>query len=327
MLNIYPLKKIHTPLADDRSEILENIELSLKSNDFINLNCSMDDANALVIQEKFSYKNFRYIRNLKNDPVFKKHANKIFTINTDDCATGLIKGLYTSLPRRRYNRRFHSIVPFDYFPNELILSKEPKVKPDFLASWRGNPKSNKIRNKIIKLLGNDMTFDVQSTNSWFNHNVEEKRTYKNSLSHAKFSLCPAGWAPVTFRIYESMALGKCPVIIADEFVPPDGPDWKTFSVFVAEDKISNLKQILKKLEFSYDDLGEKAYQTWEKFFSPSNIYSYSATQLINLIQMSESPDVRSEFKRWDSYQMYLNNNWTIPQRILNKVKKYTSNLI
>jgi hypothetical protein len=321
MTNIFMLTNNHTPLADDKSEILENIEPIPKSNNSINLNCTMDDANAIIIQEKISFKNFRYIPSLKNDPIFKKYANKIFTINSDDCATGLIKGLYTSLPKKRYNPEIHSVIPYSNLPNELTLIKESEIKPKFLASWRGNPKSNKIRNKIIKLFNTETTFDIQSTNSWFNHNTEEKQLYKNSLNNAKFSLCPAGWAPVTFRIYESMAAGKCPVIIADQFVPPAGPDWETFSVFIPENNVNNLKQILEKLEFLYDDLGEKAHKNWKKFFSPSNVYNYYTTQLIKLIQTSVLSTVQSEFQRWDSYHMHFNNNWTVPQRFINKLKK------
>ncbi|HEY2583743.1 MAG TPA: exostosin family protein [Mucilaginibacter sp.] len=321
MINIFPLKEIHTPLADEKSEILEKIESALKSNGSANLNCSIDDADALIIQEKFSYKNFLYIKRLKNDPIFKKHANKIFTINTDDCATGLLKGLYTSLPKKRFDSKRHSIVPFDYFPNELILNTEPKIIPYFLAGWRGNPVSNKIRNKIIKLFSKEANFDINSTGSWFNHSFEEKQVYKNCLNRSKFTLCPSGWAPVTFRIYESMALARCPVIIADQFVPPAGPDWDTFSIFIPEKKINHLKIILEKKEPLYEELGNRAYQNWEMFFSPSNIYNYCSGQLLKLIQMSQSLSVESEFRRWDSYQMHSSNNWTIPQRVFNKLNK------
>src|SRR6185312_2738070 len=130
---------------------------------------------------------------------------------------------YTSLPKNRYNPEIHSILPYLSLPNELILDKESKIAPTFLATWRGNTKSNRIRKKVSKLYSDDPAFDIQSTKSWFNHSFEEKLLYKNSLINAKFSLCPAGWAPVTFRIYESMAAGRCPVIIADQFVPPTGP--------------------------------------------------------------------------------------------------------
>lgn len=321
MINIFLLKKKHTPLADDKSEILENIESGIKSSDLINLNCSMDDADAIVIQEERSFKDFRYKGLLKNDSVFKRYANKIFTINTDDCATGLLRGLYTCIPKKRFNPDLHSVVPYSSLNNDLILKERPKITPNYLAAWRGNPKSNKIRKKLIKLYCNEVVFDIQSTNSWFDHNQEEKEIYKNSLINAKFSLCPAGWAPVTFRIYESMALGKCPVIIADQFVPPEGPDWKSFSIFVPEDKIDNLKQTLEKKESSYLDLGEKAYQNWENFFSPSKVCNYYTTQLIDLIQASKLSSVQSEFKRWDSYAMSFNNQWTIPQRLLNRVKR------
>ncbi len=321
MINVFVLKKEHTVLADEKSEILENIELILKSNSSVNLNCSMDEADALIIQEEFSFKNFRYVRSLKNDPVFRKYANKIFTINTDDCATGLVKGFYTSLPKKRYDPKVHLILPYLWMPNELILNKEQEVTPAYLATWRGNSKSNRIRNKIVKLFSNVAAFDIHPTKSWFNHSVEEKQLYKNSLMNAKFSLCPGGWAPVTFRIYESMAVGRCPVILADQFVPPVGPDWESFSIFVSENKVSQLKEIIQEKEHLYQELGEKAYQAWLTFFSPSNVYSHYSQTLVDLIESTNLSNVRSEFERWESFSMYVNNSWTIPQRLMNKIKK------
>ena len=327
MLDIFLLKNSHTPLADEKSEILESIALHAKSNGLINFDCSMEEADAMIIQEKHSFKNFRYIRNLKNDPVFQKYAYKIFTINKDPCATGLIKGLYYSLPKRRYNPDLYAIVPYFSLYNELVLQHTPQIAPNFLACWRGNTKSNKIRETLVKLFYNDPDFDIQTTTSWYDHNIAEKELYKKSLLNAKFSLCPAGWAANSYRIYESMAVGKCPVIIADEYVPPSGPDWTTFSIVVPENKIKYLHQILTKREANYERLGEKAYQAWENFFSPQNVCGYYTTQLINLIEASAPSTVRDEFKRWGSFSMFYNNNWTIPQRALNKMNKKINLLV
>lgn len=322
MKNIFLLTKKDTPLAEDKSEIIEGMRVALQSNSSINLNCTIETADVLLLQEPFSYKDFRYIATLKNDPVFKKYAHEIFTVNFDDCATGLVKGLYTSLPKKRFDEKLHAILPYHFSPNELIRKQSSEVpEPQFLASWRGNPKSNAVRKKMIRLFKDDKNFNIQSTNSWLDHKIDEKQVYLDSMIDAKFALCPAGFAPVSFRIYEAMVLGKCPVIIAEQFVPPPGPDWDSFAIFIPERKIGSLKSILKEKEPQYKELGEKASEAYEAFFIKPKVFDYFVEQLLKLIETSEESTVEDEFKRWDSFSMHVTNNWTFAQRAIGKIKK------
>lgn len=319
-LNIFLLTNNHTPLADEHSEILENIASYAISNNLINFDCTMDEADAIVIEEKYSFKNFRYIRQLKTDPIFKQYADKIFTINKDTHATGLIKGLYYSLPKKRFNPEKFAIVPYFTSYNELILTEKAEITPYYSACWMGNTRSNVIRKKIVMLYENDRDFNIKTTTSWYDHSIDEKKRYIDYLQNAKFSLCPAGWVPNSHRIYESMALRRCPVIIADQYVPPSGPEWESLALFISEKKLSSIKKILDSRQADFEKLGENAYRAWEKFFSPQSVCKYYVNQLINIIEISKPSSVKAEFKRWDSFQMYYYNNWTIPQRIINKVR-------
>jgi len=49
------------------------------------------------------------------------------------------------------------------------------------------------------------------------------RRYNEVLSDSVFSLCPEGAGPNTLRIWESLATGAIPVIIADDWIPPTVP--------------------------------------------------------------------------------------------------------
>ena len=49
------------------------------------------------------------------------------------------------------------------------------------------------------------------------------RRYNEVLSDSVFSLCPEGAGPNTLRIWESLATGAIPVIIADDWLPPTVP--------------------------------------------------------------------------------------------------------
>ena len=137
---------------------------------------------------------------------------------------------------------------------------------------------------------------------------------------AKFSLCPAGWAPSSFRIYESMALGRCPVIIADDFTPPEGPNWNDFALFFPQKKLRDLHPFLKEHESIANEMGNKAREAWENHFSAEILPDYYADSLMKLIRASAGGTHEAEIKRWNSLRFKWSNKWTFPQRITNKIQ-------
>lgn len=315
-------------LADETSLTLIRTKESILKMPGIEEVFDPEKANAIIIQEKNSFKNFRYISNLYKDPLVSMYAYKVYTINDDDCATGLLKGLYTSLPKHRFNKDLHVSVPYMQFPNELVFTISPNLKPEHLATWRGNTKSNKLRFKLIDSLRDKPEVVVQQTDSWLNHKQNEKTAYVELIQKAQFSLCPAGWAPVSFRIYETMALGRCPVILADDFVPPFGPKWSDFALFFPEKNVENLYEFLYANKDRHLELGCNAYLNWKHFFSAEKIGDYYASGLLSLInnntklgnnKINKSNEL--EFKRWNSVRLHWSNEWTIPQRVMNKAKR------
>ncbi|AKD03978.1 hypothetical protein PKOR_13810 [Pontibacter korlensis] len=311
-------------LADKSSTILQRVREELLNIETVQEVSSPDLADAIVIQEKSSYKDFRYIFELLKDPLISKYRNKIFTINRDDCATGLLRGLYTSIPKSRFNASFHVAVPFMVFPNNSVfLEKHENIFPTYLASWRGNIRSNKIRRQIIDLFQYKQDFCIETTESWMNHKQDEKEYYIHLILNAKFSLCPAGWAPVSFRIYESMALSRCPVILADGFMPPSGPNWNEFALFFPQKQVTELHSYLLRHEQLHDQLGKQAFIAWKSFFCPEVIGKYYAESLMTLIRDTPATSNENEVKRWRSFSLYWSNNWTIPQRFLHKARKLT----
>ena len=284
---------------------------------------SPDVADAIILHEEFSFKEWRYVPRLIEDPIVGRYPNKVYTINTDDAANGLLRGVYTSLPKGRYNAQYHGIVPYAAFPNQAVLERrgEPRPEPKYLGTWRGNTKSNKrLRNHFYQVCNSSPLFLVETTQSWLNHDGNEKQHYVDVLVSGRFSLCPAGWAAVSFRIYESMALGICPVIIADEFVPPHGPNWPDFSIRVPEADVSNLAVILEGFSDSYLEMGKMAKQAWEQYFSPERVNKYYADALLNCIRTGlNTGSSAKEIARWRSFMTYWSNHWTLPQRFMVKV--------
>ena len=49
---------------------------------------------------------------------------------------------------------------------------------------------------------------------------EQFNSYKDLISESYFSLCPRGYGPTSFRLYESISLGTVPIYISDDFSYP-----------------------------------------------------------------------------------------------------------
>jgi len=321
-MNLFFATKKNSSLSDDLSLTLQRVKEALLSNYSIKETFDPEVADAIILQEQNSFKNFNYVELMMRDELLSKYAHKVFTINDDDCATGLLRGLYTSLPRFRFNPSLHVAVPYMHYPNEYVFSNfGDQIKPCYLASWRGNTKSNSIRRKLVNQLDLKAGILLEQTDSWLNHDSLEKIAYVTVIKNAKFSLCPAGWAPVSFRIYESMALGRCPVIIADQYVRPIGPSWNKCALFFRERDLDCLDSFLRINESDYEKLGSNAFVEWERHFSPNKIAGYYANSLYTLIANSQNLNLEKEMHRWKSLQVFWNNNWTLPQRMINKAKR------
>jgi hypothetical protein len=326
-MKLFFADKSASVLADDQSVVLNRTRVALLATGDVKEVFSPDVADAIIIQEKNSFKNFRYVNELLKDPLVSKYASKFFTINDDDCATGLLKGLYTSLPAFRFDKNIHVAVPYMQFPNEMVFLNNHSTddKPEVIATWRGNTKSNRLRTRMIDLLGSKPDVILQTTDSWLNHSDHEKTDYVNLIKNGCLSLCPSGWAPVSYRIYESMALGRCPVILADAFIPPLGPDWNSFALFYPEAKIQNLYEFLKANSGNYMNLGLTAKKSWETYFSSDKIAEYYSASLLSVLKSAPTMSNKEEFKRWNSIRLRWSNEWTIPQRLMNKARRVAAN--
>lgn len=122
-MKIYYVLGSMSELADPESKVLQSVKQEFLLFPTVEEATSLNSADVILIQEKVSFKNFRYINELLADPLIAKYYHKIFTINSDDCATGLLRGVYTSLPKSRFNPKLCTPVPYFDYPNELVFSK------------------------------------------------------------------------------------------------------------------------------------------------------------------------------------------------------------
>jgi hypothetical protein len=138
---------------------------------------------------------------------------------------------------------------------------------------------------------------------------------------AKFSLCPVGLAPVSFRIFESMALGRAPVLIADDYVYPRGPEWAAFSMAVPEREVTQLGERLARREAEAELMGRNARAAWERYFARDAICGFLLGELERLVSSGSRATREQEIGRWRSWRVWQANGWTLPQRVWRRLKR------
>ncbi|KAK0570744.1 hypothetical protein LWI29_005742 [Acer saccharum] len=76
--------------------------------------------------------------------------------------------------------------------------------------------------------------------------VKGNKNYIQHMKSSKYCICPKGFEVNSPRVVEAIFYECVPVIISDNFVPPffEILNWESFSIFVAEKDIPNLKNIL-----------------------------------------------------------------------------------
>src|SRR5258706_12122572 len=77
-------------------------------------------------------------------------------------------------------------------------------------------------------------FNIYDGGDEAEHAARRMREYVETLKESKFVLCPRGLGTSSIRLYETLALGRVPVILSDKWVAPEGPDWAAFSLPVEE---------------------------------------------------------------------------------------------
>jgi len=133
-------------------------------------------------------------------------------------------------------------IPIPLLSDELKFNI-PKNKK-FLASFVGNLETNNIRKKMFEKLKTIDGFIINKPYKYFNQYF-----YKKKMLNAYFALCPRGYGPATFRLYEALQMKLIPIYISDEFWLPykDLINWNKIAVLVKENSIDEIPKIIKNL--------------------------------------------------------------------------------
>jgi hypothetical protein len=214
------------------------------------------------------------------------YPEKSFAISDSDYAFPLLHGIYTSATNRlpfitRFRSAGYNLYPDEYLNPHLIDHSGDAYKNEkkYLYSFVGRD-SSPVRNDLFKLTPQKDILICNSTNSFaaFGPSPEPKenwqKKYVQILNDSKYSLCPRGVGAASLRLFESLKMGVAPVILSDNWMLPEGPEWSQFLIQVPECKASSISEILKYHESEYAQRGMLARKAFESYFSNDVYFDY-----------------------------------------------------
>jgi hypothetical protein len=290
-----------------------------------------DRADLIILLQSAQYKTVEYIRVLENDELVRRHAERVYVIDYDDHPEGLLAGLYTSIEHPLYDLALHRSWPIIFMNNRLVyeLSVEQifGTKPQKLFSFTG-AESHRVRTNLFALFsGPRSDHHVERIDRWYNHDARTQEHFVQVALESSFCLCPRGYASYTNRICEVMAMGRVPVIIADDWIPFGFEESAPYFVRVGEKNVEALPRILAAVRDKAEELGRNARMLWEKHCSPARRV-VAAVEAI--ARFAKSPGRRPTFTEyralWHSHAFRAKCGWTLRQRLALRMKQHAKRL-
>ena len=298
------------------------IELGKKAiqsefNQRYSLATASNDADLIIYVEPWYIKHRQYVFTLLSEDLIINSPNRCFVMDCADTSWGLMPGVYIGLRASQTNRRrFRSggyLTEYNPLGDEVFIRKKD-IEPKLLFSFRGYV-SSPARLKIFESNFSRDDIVINRTYEWCNHSDEQKLFYTEELINSKFVLCPGGNCPASIRLFETMKMGRVPVILSDDWVAPDGPTWLDFSIRVSESKIHELPEIIQSYEAQAFTMGNLAREAWEKWFSPDRIYINMLNYIESIyLERDSNHDEKKYQEEWLSWKFHWVRGWTPWQR-------------
>lgn len=249
------------------------------------LTASPDEADIVLVTDLHWRYDYPLLRAFYGNAIVRRYAPKVFAYDIRPNPFLACPGVFVSMEAPYFDARFERAAGYHRIPNPFIegLPAAPPApehlalaQPRFLGNFIG-ARSHPLREAIFSL--DDPRFDVRqraisglapgaddATRAQLK--TQAQQSYLDAIRDAKFVLCPRGVATSSFRMYETMALARVPVVLSDHWVAPNGPDWDECILRVPEREVARLPQILEQHESRWRDRGARAWQAWHDYFAP-----------------------------------------------------------
>lgn len=277
-----------------------------------------DEADVILFLESNRFKTRHHFSCFSESALLRRYAHKSFTLNYCDSPVAFLPGLYVCMPRQSFDPNWIRAVPYPWpSPNPLLNSFSKNINsPTYTASFRGNI-SHPIRKDLLNVIkAYPELGPCQKIQSWFNHTDIEQLDYLREISNSHFVLCPRGIGTATYRLYETLQLGRIPVIISDEWVPPESINWSSCSLRISEQRIADIPVLLKSSLSRWTAMSQAATCVWSNFLCDEVLADYLFDQLHCLMHnVRPHLDWPYLYRLWHSHSFRLQNHWDFVSQV------------
>lgn len=244
-------------------------------------------ADIIFFVEHSHYDDDMYYSKLRNHEYVRKYRKKCFMHNAQDRPWLVLPGIYASMPKAFYDPRYVRAGSYITDVNPLFDEYNGcDIAPKLLFSFMGRA-SHKVRNKIFKLKHEAAYIeDTSSFKSFFTKAEDDDsqfRKYIEVMLNSMFILCPAGSGTSSIRLFETMRIGRVPIILSDQYVFPEGPEWHRFSIQIPERQVHAIPEVLEEYAPRWEKMSTEAHRNWREWFAPDVLFHHNMEQCASIL--------------------------------------------
>ena len=290
-----PLKALRTSAARDRFGVHS-------------LTTDAETADVILFVE--SYGAGWHFERVRRHPLTRGYRDKCFVFCANPFVIPFLPGIYTGVAQRWASARTVSGFYLTPPENDFLTYDPATADLPYLYSFMGSIRNARVRSALSDVSHPRSFF--QDTSAEFTHALhgtmdartrrDYGRRYAEMTKASKFVLCPRGLSVSSIRLFETMRMGRVPVILSDGWVEPPGPRWSEFAVRVPEGDCAQLPRILEERENDAVEMGKLARSEWLDWFSEEAAF-HRAIDWCLLIKARRS--IPEQIARWPIYFQYL----------------------
>jgi hypothetical protein len=208
------------------------------------------------------------ICNLQSDLFNLDKSKKYFTVSQHDDAPRQILPPNTLKFSAGGNQP--NCIPIPLICSNIPIPLNKTVEKDIFCSFVGSA-THPVRMKMLEALVHNKDYVLKPKHWAPNIKEERKDLFLDITSRSKFALCPRGYGPTSFRLYESMQLNAIPVYIFDKepYLPyKDKINWHNVMVPIKSEQLNHLNDILKNISTEkIEDMLNYTKEIYSKYFT------------------------------------------------------------
>jgi Exostosin family len=235
------------------------------------------------------------LRDIREHPLYRQNVEKTFIVHHGDRILPFVPGVYTCAEHgfsgigRTRTAGYLKVVEDERFACSAL-----DASPSYLFSFVGRSITAPVRRNIMGLEHpRCLVKDASEAGGWQQSKDLVSLcgdSYVDVMRRSSFVLCPRGYGSSTYRLFESLKMGRAPVVLSDAWIPPVGPDWGACAVFVRESEVEQVPHLLERLEKNAAAMGLAARRTWDDWFGPNVVFHRIVEWCLDLLKERQAPE-------------------------------------